>query len=163
LQEYLLGDFTSGLIAAGVPLNDAGRIWSPLRKVWDLLTDDLYPVTDALWLCLLLLYGKVGGADETVSTQNWARIHELIGLWSGVWYSHYGNRKLDSYRIGQWKNRESLLTPEKRALFPGLDLDAPQKYYTETATLAEAIAKNNSDNDGEFIAWSIVIPQDREK
>jgi hypothetical protein len=43
------------------------------------------------------------------------------------------------------------------------NLAAGQKYYTETATLAEAIAKNNADNDGEFIAWGIVIPQDREQ
>jgi hypothetical protein len=35
-------------------------------------------------------------------------------------------------------------------------------YYTETATLEEAIAKNNAENSGEFIAWEVVIPQDRE-
>jgi hypothetical protein len=226
-------------------------------------------------------YGKVGGADETVSTQDRARIDELIGPWSGIWFSHYGGRKLDSYRVGQWKDRRALLPPEKLALFPGLDLDAPQfcnsdgslrpavindtdyfvfydgtvyekvpgdggnggfaglgagfigivravnlfngsdsagaviieylagcystwdpdifpgppplpffgiyfrvlnpnciqmanavelehlsagqKYYTETATLEQAIAKNNADNDGEFIAWGVVIPQDREE
>jgi hypothetical protein len=42
------------------------------------------------------------------------------------------------------------------------NLSAGQKYYTETATLAEAVIKNNADNDGEFIAWGVVIPQDRE-
>jgi hypothetical protein len=42
-------------------------------------------------------------------------------------------------------------------LFAGLP------YHTETATLEEAIAKNCADNDGEFISWGVVIPQDREK
>jgi hypothetical protein len=218
-------------------------------------------------------YGKVGGADETYTYTDAANIAEIIGPWSGVWYSHYGNRRLDSYRIGQWKDRVDYLLPEKLALFPGFDVNNPQirgvsaninpgdyfifyddtvfeaaaggepyddwhfgyigivravnlfhdksygtgaviieyldscypgwepdligppplpffgiyyrilsadciqmanavdlaalsagkKYYTETVTLAEAIAKNNAENDGEFIAWGVVIPQDREK
>jgi hypothetical protein len=42
-------------------------------------------------------------------------------------------------------------------------LAAGKRYYTETATLEEAIAKNTAENDSEFIAWGIVWPQHREK
>jgi hypothetical protein len=217
------------------------------------------------------LYGKVGGADETIP----ADIVETIEPWRGVWYSHYGGRKLDSYRVGLWKERHGLLPQAKRDLFPDFDIDHPKfrgldadikendyfifyddtvyetipgdggnggwgdsrvfryigivravnvfqesgsgagaviieyldgccptwdrniyqtplpffgvyyrilnhnciqmanavelanlaagkPYYTETATLDEAIAKNNAENDSEFISWGIVIPQDRE-
>jgi hypothetical protein len=38
-----------------------------------------------------------------------------------------------------------------------------EKYYTETATLEEAIAKNNVMNEAEYISWGVTIPQDREK
>jgi hypothetical protein len=37
-----------------------------------------------------------------------------------------------------------------------------KRYYTETATLEEAIARNNVENEAEFISWGVVIPQDRE-
>lgn len=42
-------------------------------------------------------------------------------------------------------------------------LYAGEKYYTETATLDEAIALNTVENEAEFISWGVVIPQDREK
>jgi hypothetical protein len=38
-----------------------------------------------------------------------------------------------------------------------------EEYYTETATLAEAIERNNAVNESEFISWGIVWPQDRER
>jgi hypothetical protein len=38
-----------------------------------------------------------------------------------------------------------------------------EKYYTETATLDEAIANNTVENEAEFISWGVVIPQDRER
>jgi hypothetical protein len=38
-----------------------------------------------------------------------------------------------------------------------------EKYYTETATLDEAVALNTVENEAEFIAWGVVIPQDREE
>jgi hypothetical protein len=41
------------------------------------------------------------------------------------------------------------------------NLSAGLPYHTETATLKEAIAKNNAENDGEFVNWGVVIPQDR--
>jgi hypothetical protein len=41
-------------------------------------------------------------------------------------------------------------------------LYAGKPYYTEQATLEEAIAVNSVENEAEFIAWGIVIPQDRE-
>jgi hypothetical protein len=239
-------------------------------------------------------YGDVGGADEGLGsyayTDNPAAIARVIGSWSGAWYSHYGNRKLDGYRIGKWRDRHALIPPAKLALFPDIDLDNPRllnysglsynaandfpasagypnglddayfvfyddtvfeyepgdggnggwgdfrmryfgivkavntfysdkagaviiqyldggfpnwdadfpgppplsyfgiyyrvlgpdiiqmanavelgdlaagkKYYTETATLEAAIAKNTVENEGEFIAWGVVIPQDREQ
>jgi hypothetical protein len=47
-----------------------------------------------------------------------------------------------------------------------VDLDASfngDKYYTETATLQEAIDKNTAENDSAFIDWDVVIPQEREQ
>jgi hypothetical protein len=38
-----------------------------------------------------------------------------------------------------------------------------EKYYTETATLQEAMDTNTVENEAEFIAWGVVIPQDREQ
>jgi hypothetical protein len=220
-------------------------------------------------------YGQLGGADRTETLTDSASIGGIIGGWSGAWYSHYANRKLDSYRIGQWKDRTAILPPEKLALFPDFDVTAPElrgipagineddyfvfyddtvyeaeagdggnggwgddmifrfigivravnifnnsvnngaiiieylddcyplsqpdvtktplpyfgiyyrvlspdsiqmanaivwenlyagkKYYTETAALEEAIAKNDAENEGEFINWGMVIPQDREQ
>jgi hypothetical protein len=39
---------------------------------------------------------------------------------------------------------------------------AGKPYYTEKATLDEAIAANSVENEAEFISWGVVIPQDRE-
>ena len=41
-------------------------------------------------------------------------------------------------------------------------LYAGKKYYTEQASLQEAIALNTVENEAEFISWGIVIPQQRE-
>jgi hypothetical protein len=41
-------------------------------------------------------------------------------------------------------------------------LYAGKGYYTETATLDGAIELNTVENEAEFIAWGVVIPQDRE-
>jgi uncharacterized protein with FMN-binding domain len=216
------------------------------------------------------MYGQVGGADETETIDT--SLAGIIEPWRGVWYSHYGQRRLDGYTIGRWSEIETLLG-NKLALFPDFDpsdphlyddyaiadddyfifyddtvyettpgdggnggweglvtryigivravnifndnaktgaviieylngcfpqwstdvllmplpffgmyyrvltsdciqmanavdlaaLAANKRYYTETATLAEAIAKNSAENDGEFISWGVVIPQDREK
>ena len=40
-------------------------------------------------------------------------------------------------------------------------LGAGKRYYTETATLEEAVVKNSAENEGKFIRWG-VVPQDRE-
>jgi hypothetical protein len=37
-----------------------------------------------------------------------------------------------------------------------------ERYYTETARLDEAAAKNGAENEAEFISWGAVIPQERE-
>jgi hypothetical protein len=42
-------------------------------------------------------------------------------------------------------------------------LNARKPYYTETATLQEAVDKNNAENSDKFVAWGIVIPQTRSK
>ena len=42
-------------------------------------------------------------------------------------------------------------------------LYAGEYYYTEKATLKEAVEANTVENEAEFIAWGVVIPQDREK
>jgi hypothetical protein len=43
------------------------------------------------------------------------------------------------------------------------NLSSGEKYYTETATLAEAIAKNTAENEGKFISWGVAVAQKREK
>jgi hypothetical protein len=227
-------------------------------------------ILSALWLTGCD-YGNVGGADTSDTVDDSTSIERFLESWQGEWYSHYGNRRLDSYRVGKWKDRETLLPPVKQAHFPGFDINNPafrgapavigdddyfvfyddtvyetapgsggnggwgfgymgivrainlfngtsdngaiiieyldgcypgwepdllgppplpffgiffrilepdciqmanavnlenlyagRKYYTETATLQEAIDKNNAENEGEFIAWGVVIPQDRE-
>jgi hypothetical protein len=42
-------------------------------------------------------------------------------------------------------------------------LRAGKKYYTERATLEEALALNTVENEAEFISWGAVVPQDREQ
>lgn len=218
-------------------------------------------------------YGGVGGADKTTDYRA-EEIKKIVDPMVSVWYSHYGHRKLDGYRIGAWKDRKSLIPPAKQALFPALDLDNPRfktpdsplpeeddyfvfyddtvyeispgdggnggwenlvtryigivrgvnifndnpdtgaiiieyldgaypqwsqvvqnrplpffgihyriinpnciqmansvdlaalaaghPYHTETPTLEAALAQHTAERDGEFIAWGIVIPQDRE-
>ncbi|MDR1147096.1 MAG: hypothetical protein LBK66_00535 [Spirochaetaceae bacterium] len=241
----------------------------------------------ALFLILLfsgceLDYGKLGGADKTVTADTPEAIANIMGSKLGIWYSHYGGMRLDGYRIGRWEYIETNLGSKKLALFPefypdlskapedykwfydsnskppqpndyyvfyddtvygqgddgsgegnggfglvtryiglvravntfhgtedtgaviieyfngaypqwsqdvvktplpffgvyfrvlgpdtiqianAVELEAltkGEKYYTETRTLKEAIAKNNAENDGEFISWGVVIPQERE-
>jgi hypothetical protein len=211
-------------------------------------------------------YGTLCGADKTVPADIVAIMEPMCGLW----YSHYGAMRLDSYRIGKWCNFDAEMGG-KKALFPGLTshlyddyeilpddyyvfyddtvygqndsggggnggwdslvtryigivravnvfnndpkagaiiieyldaaypqwspevlntplpffgvfyrvlkagstqmanavdlaaLYAGEKYHTETATLEDAVAKNTAINDGEFISWGVVIPQDREQ
>jgi hypothetical protein len=57
-----------------------------------------------------------------------------------------------------------VLNPDCIQMANAVDLSAlanGEPYYTETKTLAEAITKNSAINDGEFISWGVVIPQDR--
>jgi hypothetical protein len=42
-------------------------------------------------------------------------------------------------------------------------LYAGERYYTERATLEEAIAFNDVENEAEFISWGVAIPQNREQ
>jgi hypothetical protein len=57
-----------------------------------------------------------------------------------------------------------VIGPNTMQLANAVDLDAlsaGKAYYTETATLQEAIDKNNAENSGKFISWGVVIPQTR--
>jgi hypothetical protein len=42
-------------------------------------------------------------------------------------------------------------------------LYAGEKYYTEKATLEEAVAYNTVENEAELISWGVVVPQNRER
>jgi hypothetical protein len=217
-------------------------------------------------------YGKLGGADLTTTYESPDIIERIIDRFRGEWYSHYGARRLDSYRVGHWRDRESLIPPDKLAQFPLFDINAPKfreiaatindddyfifyddtvygegedgsrhgggwnfnyigivravnvfndnrdtgaiiieyldgaypsgsaeviniplpffgihyrvinqdcvqmanpidlvalsegrEYYTETATLEDAVSKNTASNNGELISWGAVTPQVRER
>jgi hypothetical protein len=54
--------------------------------------------------------------------------------------------------------------PDSIRMANAVDLDAlfaGKAYYTETATLQEAINKNNAKNSDNFISWGVVYPQNR--
>jgi hypothetical protein len=55
------------------------------------------------------IYGDVGGADITDTYRDSADIEERIDLWQGMWYSRYGNRLMDGYTVGKWKEAASIL------------------------------------------------------
>jgi hypothetical protein len=59
-----------------------------------------------------------------------------------------------------------VLSPDVVQMANAVDLAAlyaGESYYTETATLDEAITNNRIENEAEYISWGVVIPQDREK
>jgi hypothetical protein len=59
-----------------------------------------------------------------------------------------------------------VLKPDIVQMANAVDLAAlynGEKYYTETVALDEAVTLNTVENEAEFIAWGVVIPQDREK
>jgi hypothetical protein len=58
-----------------------------------------------------------------------------------------------------------VISPTAMQLANAVDLDAlfaGMAYYTETATLQEAIDKNTAENSEKFISWGVVIPQYRD-
>jgi hypothetical protein len=58
-----------------------------------------------------------------------------------------------------------VISPDNIQMANAVDLAAlaaGKAYYTETATLQEAIDKNNAENDSKFISWGVVIAQERE-
>jgi hypothetical protein len=217
-------------------------------------------------------YGKLGGADLTTTYDTAEIIERIIDRFCGKWYSFFNGLRLESYRIGRWRDRESIIPPDKRVQFSAFEIDAPkfreaaanidddeyfiffddtvygqsadgsgggagwgssylgivrvvnifngdrdtgaiiieyldgaypsgsaevlniplpffgihyrvinqdsvqmanpidlaalmagEQYYTETATLEEAVLKNTASNNGEFITWGLVTPQERER
>jgi hypothetical protein len=75
---------------------------------------------------LYTYYGKLGGADITFQGD----IETILAPKAGVWYSHYGKKRLDGYTIGKWKDFKALLGEEKLGLigrlFPDFDPDNPR-------------------------------------
>jgi hypothetical protein len=58
-----------------------------------------------------------------------------------------------------------VLNPDLAQMANAVDLAAlynGEKYYTETATLQDAIDSNTVENEAEHISWGVVIPQGRE-
>jgi hypothetical protein len=58
-----------------------------------------------------------------------------------------------------------VLDPDHMQLANAVDLEAlgaGKRYYTETATLQEAVDKNSVENEGKFINWGVTVPQARE-
>jgi hypothetical protein len=234
-----------------------------LKRVFFVLT---VVILNILFYSCELDYGKLGGADETYA----ADVPSVMESKTGVWYSHYGDKRLDGYTIGKWKDVETEMGgklsvfPEFKPSDPKLhdgyqikdddyyifyddtvygqtedgvggaggwnfaymgivravnifngeegtgaiiieyldecyptwsktvtgtplpffgvyyrvlepdviqfanaiileNLYAGKAYHTETATLEQAIRRNNAKNSGEFISWGVVIPQEREK
>jgi hypothetical protein len=72
--------------------------------------------------CEMFGYGKLGGADKTDTYYPGDDEFEtLLSSLSGVWYSHYaGIGRLDGYRLGRWKDFDTLVPAAKLALFPDL-------------------------------------------
>jgi hypothetical protein len=93
---------------------------------WPLLLALLLPLFPGCDSALGEEAGPSSGPASYTYAKDAAAIAGIIDSWSGVWHSYSGGKKLDGYRIGKWKDRRSLLPPEKAALFPGLDLDAPR-------------------------------------
>jgi hypothetical protein len=59
-----------------------------------------------------------------------------------------------------------VLNPDQVQMANAVDLAAlyaGKAYYTEKATLEDAMASNTVDYEAEYISWGVVIPQDREK
>ena len=78
-------------------------------------------------------YGKIGGADQTVTyyPKN-AVFEERLDFLSGVWYSHYaGIGRLDGYRIRRWSEFDAKDKAKAQVLFPELNVDNPQTYSAQ--------------------------------
>jgi hypothetical protein len=73
------------------------------------------------------IYGTVGGADITDSYRSAAEIAERIDFWQGTWQARYGNRLMDGYVIGKWKEAASVLgSKSKLFLYTGFDPGHPR-------------------------------------
>jgi hypothetical protein len=80
--------------------------------------------------CELYNYGALGGADQTGTYYPGDPLfEERMNFLCGVWYSHYaGIGRLDGYRIRKWNDFDQADTGKARALFPGLNVAAPETY-----------------------------------
>jgi uncharacterized repeat protein (TIGR02543 family) len=91
-----------------------------------------------------------------------AIIGEVLAPKAGVWYSHYGKKRLDGYTIGQWKNIKTLLGTEKRELFgrlfPDFDLDKPRfKALAKTNPKAPETGEPLVDDEDYFIFYDDTV------
>ena len=70
--------------------------------------------------CEQYSYGKLGGADRSGAYYPGdAQFEAVLSSLSGVWFSRYaGIGRLDGYRIGTWKDFNSIAAEKTAALFP---------------------------------------------
>jgi hypothetical protein len=90
-----------------------------------------------------------------------AIIIEYLEGCASQWDVDIKDGQLPFYGIYYWYS-----TPDRVQMANAVDLAAlynGRKYYTEKATLQEAIDSNTVEYEAEYIAWGVVIPQDREK
>jgi hypothetical protein len=84
-------------------------------------------------------------------------------LWDPYGYAYQGLKPGEKSFFGIYYR---VLSPNIVQMANAVDLAAMydgRPYYTEKATLGEAIAANSVENEAEFISWGVVIPQDRER
>ena len=88
-------------------------------------------------ICYLLFvicscdYGKLGGADKTVTYYPGDAVFtERMNFMCGVWYSHYaGIGRLDGYRIRKWGDLTARDKVKFQSLFPDVNVTNPRTYY----------------------------------
>ena len=83
-------------------------------------------------------------------------------LWDPNGYAFQGLAKGEKPFFGIYYR---VLDPDIIQMANAVDLAslyAGRHYYTEKATLEEAIEANGVENEAEFISWGVVIPQNRE-
>jgi hypothetical protein len=90
-----------------------------------------------------------------------AIIIEYLDGWAPQWDADIKDGQLPFFGIYY-----RVLEPDIVQMANAVDLEAlykGKKYYTEKATLQEAIESNTVEDDADYITWGVVIPQDREK
>jgi hypothetical protein len=110
---------TAGTTSAGTKDLDPGYYWARLRLEKD---GEHTGFTEALHIYAGLVSALPARTYTDSDFQKTASIEEqTMTPLIGVWYSSYpGLGRLDGYRIGRWKDFDSLMSAAKLSLFPGL-------------------------------------------